>query len=89
MAKYDQFEGFQVDSADAYTVFTKRKFDTKPFGDNDVEIKIECCGVCSSDIHTINGGWGRNNFPLTVGHGKHRYYKISIAVFRQVQLAAN
>lgn len=70
MTKYDQYEGFQVDSAKDYTTFTKRKFDTKPFGDYDVEIKIECCGVCSSDIHTIDGGWGERILPLTVGHGK-------------------
>ncbi|CAK7232036.1 hypothetical protein SCUCBS95973_008126 [Sporothrix curviconia] len=68
MPKYDQYEGFQVDSSATYTTFTKRKYDTKPFGDYDIELKIECCGVCSSDIHTINGGWGRNNFPVTVGH---------------------
>uniref|UniRef100_A0A8H7KA31 alcohol dehydrogenase (NADP(+)) n=1 Tax=Bionectria ochroleuca TaxID=29856 RepID=A0A8H7KA31_BIOOC len=53
---YDQYEGFQ------------KKFNTKPFGELDVEIQIECCGVCSSDIHTINGGWGQTNFPLAVGH---------------------
>ncbi|CAK7236042.1 hypothetical protein SBRCBS47491_009501 [Sporothrix bragantina] len=68
MSKYDQYEGFQVDSSANYTTFTKRKFDTKPFGEYDIELKIECCGVCSSDIHTINGGWGRENFPVAVGH---------------------
>ncbi|KAI1321000.1 GroES-like protein [Xylariaceae sp. FL0255] len=68
MPQYDQYEGFQVESSATWTTFHKNKFDTKPFGDNDVEIKIECCGVCSSDIHTISGGWGEAKLPLAVGH---------------------
>ncbi|KAI1337894.1 alcohol dehydrogenase-like protein [Xylariaceae sp. FL0016] len=68
MSKFDQYEGFQVQSPDTWTTFHKNKFDVKPFGDHDVEIKIECCGVCSSDIHTISGGWGDQHFPLAVGH---------------------
>lgn len=38
------------------------------FGDNDVDIKIECCGVCGSDAHTVTGGWGDAPTPLCVGH---------------------
>ena len=68
MSKYDQYEGFQVESPATWTTFKKNKFDTKPFGDHDVEIKIECCGVCASDMHTISGGWGEQKFPLAVGH---------------------
>lgn len=68
MSKYDQYTGFQVHSADTWTTFHKNKFDVKPFGDHDVEVKIECCGVCSSDVHTISGGWGDQKFPLAVGH---------------------
>ncbi|KAI1645345.1 GroES-like protein [Daldinia loculata] len=68
MSKYDQYEGFQVESPETWTQFHLNKFDTKPFGDNDVEVKIECCGVCASDIHTITGGWGAQRFPLAVGH---------------------
>lgn len=68
MAKYDKYVGFQVKSPDTYKSFHKQEFDVKPFGDNDVEIKIEACGVCSSDVHTISGGWGDQKFPLAVGH---------------------
>ncbi|RYP21250.1 hypothetical protein DL765_002389 [Monosporascus sp. GIB2] len=64
----DKFQGFQVDGPETWTQFHLREFVTKPFGDYDVDIKIECCGVCSSDVHTINGGWGAQHFPLTVGH---------------------
>ncbi|KAI0405380.1 GroES-like protein [Xylaria palmicola] len=68
MSKYDQYTGFQVHSPDTWTTFHKNKFDVKPFGDHDVEVKIECCGVCSSDVHTVTGGWGDQKFPLAVGH---------------------
>ncbi|KZF23513.1 alcohol dehydrogenase-like protein [Xylona heveae TC161] len=64
----DTFEGFQIDGPDTWTEFQKRPFQPKPFGDYDVEIRISACGVCSSDIHTINGGWGERPFPLCVGH---------------------
>ncbi|KAI0480091.1 GroES-like protein [Xylariaceae sp. FL0804] len=68
MSKHDQYEGFQVESSETWTTFHRNKFDVKPFGEHDVEIKIECCGVCFSDIHTISGGWGEQLFPLAVGH---------------------
>ncbi|KAH9903617.1 alcohol dehydrogenase-like protein [Xylariomycetidae sp. FL2044] len=68
MPEFDQYEGFQVASPDTWTTFHKNKFNVKPFGDHDVEIKIECCGVCASDVHTISGGWGDQLFPLAVGH---------------------
>lgn len=47
-------------------VFTQ--FKPKPFEEYDIDIKIEACGVCGSDVHTITGGWGEPNLPLCVGH---------------------
>lgn len=41
----------------------------KKFEDYDVDIAIDACGVCASDVHKINGGWGRDiPLPLCVGH---------------------
>ncbi|WP_061298334.1 NAD(P)-dependent alcohol dehydrogenase [Herbidospora cretacea] len=37
-------------------------------GPHDVLIKIEYAGVCHSDIHTVNGDWGPQPFPLVPGH---------------------
>lgn len=65
----EKFTGFQVNGPETWLEFNKNEFDPKPFGDYDVDIKIECCGVCGSDVHTISGGWGEQNFPLAVGHG--------------------
>lgn len=65
----EKFTGFQVNGPDTWLEFHKNEFQPKPFGDYDIDIKIECCGVCGSDVHTINGGWGEQKFPLAVGHG--------------------
>lgn len=67
----ETFTGFQVVDAETWTEFHKNEFQPKPFGDYDVDIKIEACGVCASDIHTISGGWGEQKYPLCVGHGKY------------------
>ncbi|MET4077770.1 NAD(P)-dependent alcohol dehydrogenase [Janibacter sp. UYMM211] len=37
-------------------------------GANDVLIDIEYAGICHSDIHTVNGDWGPQAFPLVPGH---------------------
>jgi alcohol dehydrogenase (NADP+) len=44
------------------------QFVPKPFEAKDVDVEIEACGVCGSDVHTITGGWGQARFPLCVGH---------------------
>jgi D-arabinose 1-dehydrogenase-like Zn-dependent alcohol dehydrogenase len=48
--------------------FKKQEITPKQFNDNDIDIKIECCGVCGSDVHTITGGWGDAPLPICVGH---------------------
>ena len=40
----------------------------RPLGDEDVEVKIQYCGICASDIHTAFGGWGHVEYPIIVGH---------------------
>lgn len=37
-------------------------------GANDVLIEIEFAGICHSDIHTVNGDWGPQPFPVVPGH---------------------
>jgi alcohol dehydrogenase (NADP+) len=41
---------------------------SRPLGVEDVEIKISHCGICGSDIHTLDGGWGPFNEPVVAGH---------------------
>ena len=33
------------------------EFEPKAWEENDIDIKIECCGICGSDIHTLRSGW--------------------------------
>jgi len=40
----------------------------RAIGPNDVLIKIEYAGICHSDIHTVNGDWGPQPFPVVPGH---------------------
>lgn len=37
-------------------------------GDNDVQIDIEYCGVCHSDLHAVKNDWGNSQYPLVPGH---------------------
>ncbi|KZF19537.1 NADP-dependent alcohol dehydrogenase 6 [Xylona heveae TC161] len=64
----NKFEGFMIESQDKWSDFSKKEFDPKPFEDYDIDIQVEACGVCGSDVHTITGGWGPCNLPLCVGH---------------------
>ncbi|KAI0876163.1 alcohol dehydrogenase [Hypoxylon argillaceum] len=64
----EQFEGFMINELGKYQDFRKQSFKPKKFGDHDIDIKIECCGVCGSDVHTVTGGWGDAPTPLCVGH---------------------
>jgi alcohol dehydrogenase (NADP+) len=44
------------------------QFKPKPFTSRDIDIQVEACGVCGSDVHTLTGGWGQAHLPLCVGH---------------------
>ena len=36
--------------------------------DDDVVIAIRYCGICHSDIHMVDNGWGASVYPLVPGH---------------------
>jgi uncharacterized zinc-type alcohol dehydrogenase-like protein len=37
-------------------------------GPRDVQIEIEFCGVCHSDLHTVRSEWGGSHYPCVPGH---------------------
>jgi alcohol dehydrogenase (NADP+) len=37
-------------------------------GEGDVEIEIQYCGVCHSDLHTARNEWGGSVYPVVPGH---------------------
>lgn len=44
------------------------EFDAGPLGPEEVEVAVEHCGVCHSDLSVINNEWGISQFPLVPGH---------------------
>ena len=43
-------------------------FNFGPLGPEEVEIAIEHCGLCHSDLSIINDEWGISKFPVVPGH---------------------
>ena len=37
-------------------------------GDEDVEIAVESCGICHSDLSMLDNEWGFSAYPLVLGH---------------------
>ncbi|KAK6359751.1 hypothetical protein TWF696_000891 [Orbilia brochopaga] len=64
----ETFTAFRSPSQERWSDFVKQDFTPKMLEDNDVDIKIECCGICASDVHKISGQWGDTPYPLAVGH---------------------
>lgn len=43
-------------------------FDPGPLGAEQVQIRIESCGICHSDLSMIDNEWGNSLYPLVAGH---------------------
>lgn len=43
-------------------------FERREPGPNDVQIDIQYCGVCHSDLHQVRDEWGGSLFPMVPGH---------------------
>ncbi len=63
-----------VNAYAAFVPYTKEtplrpyQFERRDVGPNDVQIDILYCGVCHSDLHTVNGDWGETPMPIVPGH---------------------
>ncbi|KAJ1972790.1 hypothetical protein H4R34_005289 [Dimargaris verticillata] len=44
------------------------EYKPRPLGNNDVEIEIDHCGICGTDVHMVDNGWGMTRYPITPGH---------------------
>ena len=58
--------GYAAHSADAHMV--PYHFERRDLRPNDVAIEILFVGICHSDLHTVNGDWGSQSYPLVPGH---------------------
>lgn len=44
------------------------EYEPGPLGDEQVEIKVDWCGICHSDLSMIGNDWGMTQYPLVPGH---------------------
>ena len=44
------------------------QIERRDVGPKDVQIAIEYCGVCHTDIHQSKNDWGASNYPVVPGH---------------------
>lgn len=44
------------------------EYDPGPLGADEVEIAVEYCGLCHSDLSMIDNEWGMSAYPLVPGH---------------------
>ncbi|GAA5842022.1 hypothetical protein JCM11251_001991 [Rhodosporidiobolus azoricus] len=62
------YRGYTTTSDKWETDYEVRDFEPTEFREDFIEIAIEYCGICSSDVHTLSGGWGEVKEPLVSGH---------------------
>lgn len=48
--------------------FEPFEYDPGELGDEQVEIDVEYCGICHSDLSMVNNDWGISQYPLVPGH---------------------
>src|ERR1700748_2826050 len=61
-----QAKGYAAQSADKD--LTPWGFERREVGPHDVQIEIQFCGVCHSDLHQIKNDWFPGIFPMVPGH---------------------
>jgi uncharacterized zinc-type alcohol dehydrogenase-like protein len=59
-------KGYAAQSADKQ--LAPFEFERRAPGDRDVQIEIDFCGICHSDIHFTRNEWGMTTFPCVPGH---------------------
>ena len=55
-------------AASAGSPLEKFAFDAGPIGDEEIEVAIDYCGVCHSDLSMLNNDWGITQYPFVPGH---------------------
>ena len=46
----------------------RQQIDLGPLGSEDVEVQVEHCGLCHSDVSVLNNEWGFSSYPAVLGH---------------------
>ncbi|MHA6204498.1 NADPH-dependent aldehyde reductase Ahr [Dyella soli] len=59
-------QGWAVQQAGQPLVLSS--FDLGPLGAEEVEVAVDYCGICHSDVSMIANEWGMSRFPFVPGH---------------------
>lgn len=62
----EKIKAYGAQSSDAN--LKQMEIERREVKSNDVKIKITYCGVCHSDIHTVENDWGNAKYPVVPGH---------------------
>src|SRR4051794_28485157 len=46
----------------------RQQIDLGPLGPEEVEVQVEHCGLCHSDLSVLNNEWGLSQYPAVLGH---------------------
>ena len=60
------FQGWAAASAGAKLDLLT--FDPGPLRPEQVQVKVESCGICHSDLSMLDNEWGNSRYPLVAGH---------------------
>ncbi len=47
---------------------TPFEYEPEPLGETEVEINVQYCGICHSDLSMLDNEWGISQYPLVPGH---------------------
>lgn len=64
----EEFTGIGVTSIDKWDSPERVTYKAKNFDPHDIDIQIDVCGVCGSDLHTVQGHWRAIRESMVVGH---------------------
>jgi uncharacterized zinc-type alcohol dehydrogenase-like protein len=62
----EKFKGWAVEKQGQ--ALAELEYDAGELHPEQVQIKVESCGICHSDLSMIDNNWGNANFPLVPGH---------------------
>lgn len=48
--------------------FSRQQIESGPLGAEEVEVEVEHCGLCHSDLSVLNNDWGYSQYPAVLGH---------------------
>ncbi len=47
---------------------TRQSIESAPLGEEEVEVQVEHCGLCHSDLSVLRNEWGISVYPAVLGH---------------------